>query len=343
MEKPEDCPIILKTMGSFLFGGTVNRTQKGDSFHVDHGYAQFYIPQNARTYPLIFWHGFGQSGRSWESTPDGREGFQAIFTRRDWTVYIIDQPRRGRAGRTQTAKDAIMTQKDSSAWDTFRIGVWNPPQPASVFAHSQFPHDPASVEQFFRQQTSNTGDEPLTPEHRWFLGKTMAELIKKTGAAILFTHSNSGQYGWYAGMSVKPNNIKAIIAFEPASFVFPKDEKPDPILSPLDLVNQRIAPQMIEPAEFQKLTSIPILIIYGDNIAKEPGKSVNSEIWRIAEKRSKQFVEALNRHNGDAQMISLPERGIRGNTHAAFADINNLQIAEIVEKFLHEKNLDGRS
>ena len=101
----EDNPIVLKTMGSLFFGGTVQTLPNGETFHGDHGYAQFYIPQNARTYPLIMWHGIGQSGRTYESTPDGREGYMAILPRRDWPVYIIDQPRRGRAGYTASKVD----------------------------------------------------------------------------------------------------------------------------------------------------------------------------------------------------------------------------------------------
>lgn len=92
--------IVLKTMGSFFFGGTVQTLENGVTFHGEHGYAQYYIPENARNYPIIMWHGIGQSGKTFESTPDGREGYQAILTRRDWPVYIIDQPHRGRAGRT---------------------------------------------------------------------------------------------------------------------------------------------------------------------------------------------------------------------------------------------------
>lgn len=93
-------PITLKTMGSLFFGGTVTKAETGETFHGDHGYAQYYIPQNSRDLPLIMWHGIGQSGKTFESTPDGREGYQAILTRHDWPVYLIDQPRRGRAGRT---------------------------------------------------------------------------------------------------------------------------------------------------------------------------------------------------------------------------------------------------
>ena len=65
-------PITLKTMGSLFFGGTVSRAADGATFHGDHGYAQYYIPQNSRNYPLVMWHGIGQSGKTYESTPDGR-------------------------------------------------------------------------------------------------------------------------------------------------------------------------------------------------------------------------------------------------------------------------------
>ena len=119
-------PITLKTMGSLYFGGTVTKLDNGETFHGDHGYAQYFIPAKSRNYPLIMWHGIGQSGRSYESTPDGREGFMAILPRRDWPVYIIDQPRRGRAGRTLDTKIINViptTMRESSAWTAFRNGT----------------------------------------------------------------------------------------------------------------------------------------------------------------------------------------------------------------------------
>ncbi|MFV8325879.1 hypothetical protein [Flavobacterium sp. ZS1P14] len=67
----------------------------------------------------------------------------------------------------------------------------------------------------------------------------------------------------------------------------------------------------------------------------------SSEVWRVASQRAKQFVDAVNRHGGDARLIILPEIGIYGNTHAPFADLNNIQIADLLEKFLKEKGLDG--
>ena len=46
------------------------------------------------------WHGAGQFSKTWEITADGRDGFQNILLRRHFSTYLIDQPRRGGAGRS---------------------------------------------------------------------------------------------------------------------------------------------------------------------------------------------------------------------------------------------------
>lgn len=341
----EDKPIVLKTMGSMFFGGTVQTLPNGETFHGDHGYAQFYIPQNARTYPLIMWHGIGQSGRTYESTPDGREGYMAILPRRDWPVYIIDQPRRGRAGYTASKVDmtnAVPTiTSESGVWDAFRNGLWLTPEKPYFFPVSQFPKTPDAVDQFFRQQTPDTGAEPRTEEYYKFMGGTMAQLLKQTGPAVLITHSNSGKYGWFSGMA-SPENIKAIVAYEPGQCVFPEDEVLPELPYKNELANQRLQPIRVPRAEFMKLTKIPIMVVYGDNIAAEPNEIFNVDVWRLSKERAREFVEVINKNGGDAKLVVLPELGIKGNTHAPFADLNNLEIAKILESFLHEKGLDGR-
>jgi hypothetical protein len=39
-------------------------------------------------------------------------------------------------------------------------------------------------------------------------------------------------------------------------------------------------------------------------------------------------------------LVHLPEIGIRGNTHFPFSDLNNVEIADQVAKFLDEKVLN---
>jgi len=108
-------PLIIEQQGSFAVGGTKFYEQgkfnlasplkpEGQSFHGDHAYVFYQIPAKAHKYPLVFLHGAGQSKKTWETTPDGREGFQNIFLRRGYGVYLLDQPRRGDAGRSTVAE-----------------------------------------------------------------------------------------------------------------------------------------------------------------------------------------------------------------------------------------------
>jgi hypothetical protein len=81
--------LIIKEQGSFAVGGSVitspgefnpyTRTPEGQTFHGDHAYVFYQIPDKARKLPLVLWHGFGQFSKTWETTPDGRDGFQNIF------------------------------------------------------------------------------------------------------------------------------------------------------------------------------------------------------------------------------------------------------------------------
>src|SRR5215213_1206712 len=50
-------------------------------------------------YPLVLVHGAGQTGASWMSTPDGREGWAPYFVRRGFTTHVVDLPGHGRAGQ----------------------------------------------------------------------------------------------------------------------------------------------------------------------------------------------------------------------------------------------------
>ena len=344
----DEKPIVLRTMGSLFFGGTVMKLENGETFHGDHGYAQYFVPQEAHDWPLIMWHGIGQSGRGFESTPDGREGFMAIMPRRGWATYIIDQPRRGRAGRTlaaNTGSDIPTALYESSAWDAFRNGVWDAPHGKAPYFYPgvQFPRTPDAVEQFFRQQTPDTGVEPRDNAYRKVMGRTMNALLTQTGPAILVTHSNSGQYGWATAIEAPEGALKAIIAFEPGQVCLPDDCELPKVARGDEASWKAELPFRVSEQAFGKLTKLPILIIYGDNIATEPSDIFNVNVWRLSYTWAKIFVDEINKRGGDARLLHLPEIGIKGNTHAPFADLNNLVIADVVEKYLHEKNLDGKS
>lgn len=52
------------------------------------------------------------------------------------------------------------------------------------------------------------------------------------------------------------------------------------------------------------------------------------------------WVDKINQHGGQAQLVHLPDIGIYGNTHFPFSDLNNQQIAELLSQWLKQNKLD---
>ncbi len=238
-------PLTIEDQGSFAIGGTVitnpgtfdhiKRTPEGQTFHGDHAYVFYQIPVKARKYPLIFWHGVGQFSKTWETTPDGREGFQNIFLRRSFGVYLLDQPRRGNASRS-TVEATITPTPDEQGWfGTFRVGIW-----PNYFPGVQFSKDPEALNQYFRSMVPSMGpiDFKVNTD-------AVSALVTKIGNSILVTHSHAGGQGWLT--AIKNPGVKAIVSYEPGSgFVFPDGEVPAPIESSAAHYRQ---------PRFQKMTS----------------------------------------------------------------------------------------
>lgn len=341
----EDENIIeIKKQGSFTVGGAVikssgifnpvehgyfnpsNQNSQGQTLHGDHATVFYQIPTQAKKFPLVFWHGYGQSMRTWQTTPDGREGFQSIFLKKKYPIYLIDQPRRGQSGRS-TKPMTINAKTDDQLWfGIFRLGINN-----EYYPDVQFSKEPEALNQFYRQITPDTG--PLDIELNI---KTISTLFDKIGPSILVTHSHSGGQGWL--VALKNQNIKAIVSYEPGSnFVFPEDEIPNSIPYLGGILSAKGVPMK----DFKKLTKIPIVIYYGDYIPKEkvfdnPGK----EQWRAALTMAKKWTKVVNKYGGDVTLVHLPEKGIKGNTHFPMSDLNNHQIADLMYDWLAKKKLN---
>ena len=333
--KTKEKPLIIREQGSFAVGGTVitnpgtfnpyNQTPDGQTFHGDHAYVFYQIPNKARQYPLVMWHGIGQFSKTWETTPDGREGYQNIFLRLRFPVYLIDQPRRGDAGRSMVAGTITPTPDEQGWFGTFRVGIW-----PNYFDGVQFSKDAEALNQYFRAMTPNIGpiDVNINTD-------AVSALFTKIGPAILVTHSHSGGMGWVT--AIKNQNVKAIVSYEPGSgFVFPEGEVP----APISMTGGKLEAVTVTLSDFQKLTKIPIIIYYGDNIPDKPNANPGQDGWRARLEMARLWRDAVNSHGGDVTVVHLPEIGIKGNTHFPFSDLNNIEIADLMSKWLKEKGLD---
>lgn len=331
VEEPESTNLVIAEQGIFSAGGiTVTSdgtfdpenqwedTGAGQTAHVDHANVLYQIPADETGLPMVFLHGYGQSRMGWMTTPDGREGWSNLFLRKGHSVYLIDEPRRGEAGATSVSGDISTKTLDQRWYTQFRIGRWEDGK-SVVNEGSQFPNDDASVDQFFRQMTPDTGmqsdmggdfDNETVAKA---VAATIDEVYNRTGKdSILVTHSQGGGPGWTAAKYT--DHIAAIVAIEPGG-----------------------APGA-DSEDFQAVLDkkIPVTMYFGDYIDNGDPTIQASGMWQMMRQACYDFRDAYNEQGGNCTVVDLPQEGITGNDHFMFQDLNNDVIADHVENWIQE-------
>ena len=92
-------------------------------------------------------------------------------------------------------------------------------------------------------------------------------------------------------------------------------------------------------SDFSKYTEIPIIVYYGDNLPETDERPEIYE-WTRRLHLMRRWAEMLNDLGGDVTVIHLPDIGLHGNTHFPMSDLNNVEVADHLSKWLHEKKLD---
>lgn len=330
-------PLMIERQGQFPIGGTTiqrpgtfdpdtfvgwtNPIQDGQTYRCNHAFARYQIPVQAKKLPLVFVHGFGSDGVCWETTPDGRDGFATLLLRESYPTYVLDLPGRGHASRTSTDV-TIKPVADEEFWfDIWRMGLW-PEWNEGV----QFPTDSLSVSNFFRQMVPDLSD------HKQDI-VALDAVANKIGNHILVTHSAGGFPGWMA--AINNTEVKGVVALEPGGFVFPEDEVPEALPGLTGGLSG--IPVLLE--KFMELTRKPIVILYGDYIPESGATTLGGSNWEVRLKMAREFVNAINRHGGNATLIELPKIGIKGNSHFLMQELNNDVIAALVAEWLSNNGL----
>jgi hypothetical protein len=317
-QRPAAAPLAIQKQGSFAVGGKVLGDPNAQSLHCDHGYVEYQIPANPRRINLVMWH--SAAATAWLNRWDGGEGFQSLFLRRGYPVYIWDGPRVGRANWGCT--DHTYTPgagRDQASFTAWRFGSEYP----KWFEGVQFPTRDVEA---WNQAARARYVEFDTIENAQIQSDAAARLMDRIGPSVALTNSAGGMRALLTAL--KTNNIAAIVMYENVGYVYPEGEGPGgpatgfgPIEVPLD--------------EFRKLTKIPIQIVWGDNVDKSASYSNSFKL-------SKLFADRINKYGGKAQMLLLPEAGLKGNTHIPFADMNNVAVADLLSKYLTDNGLDKR-
>jgi pimeloyl-ACP methyl ester carboxylesterase len=318
-------PIVLRDMGSFHIGGRIatvsgketrmivrqpggpqTKYDPNGEFMVEQMYVQYFLPANEKgAYPLLMWHGGGLTGVTYETTPDGREGWLNYFLRKGWSVYNSDAVERGRAGWAQYPdifKSEPVFLTTANPFERFRIGAgpgsYDPdPAKRKLMPGSQFPND--GYENFVKQNVPRwtTTDDAIVAAY-------IAE-IDRVGPSIILFHSQAGSFGFKVAQA-RPDKVKALIAIEPAG--------------------------VGDPAKADVLKNIPTLIVYGDYIEQDSR-------WPKIRATGVAFAEGIKAAGGSVDVVDLPKAGIKGNSHMLMMDKNNAEVADLIQKWLEGKGL----
>jgi len=315
-------PLNLADEGSFFVNGeNVTSQYPGASLvtgptppgriTVNQMYVHYRIPATATGVPVIMVHGSNHSGVTYETTPDGREGWATYFVRRGHPVYVIDHAGRGRSGFNPTRINEVRDKAGANpaalptlffgtherAWVNFRFG----PEYGKPFPNLQFPLE--ALDQYLQQLIVNS--ETALERGAAHTIDALAALLDKTGPAVVMVHSQSGTYGVDV-VKKRPQLVRALVSVEGGCENLGADDA---------------------KTAFAK---IPFVSVWGDNSVGAKG-TVNGDDRR---NRCLQAVETIKSAGGRATHLMLPSMGIAGNSHMMMMDKNNLQVADVILKWL---------
>ncbi len=322
-------PLALRAQGSFYVGGEIMEQTRdelgsfgpGGHITVNQMYVRYMIPQGGeRKAAVVLIHGMALTGKSWETTPDGRMGWDEYFARRGHAVYVPDQVGRGRSGFNQaifnnvrvgvsppTRQQPMWRFSDENTWPNFRLG----PRPGVAYPGGQFPV--AHVRELSKQGVPDLSPAVPIPNPTY---KALSDLAAQLKRAVLVSHSQSGAFPLEAAL-VNPAGIEGLVMVEPGG-----------------------CPTSYTDGQVSTLATKPILVVFGDHLGDAP-TGIPGFSWQTAYDGCRAFVTRVNVAGGNARMLYLPDLGIRGNSHMLMQDRNNLQIADLILKWIGE-NVGGR-
>ena len=318
-------PIALRDMGSFHIGGRIaevsgkevrmivrqpggpqTKYDPNGQFMVEQMYVQYFLPQNRKgKVPLLMWHGGGLTGVTYETTPDGREGWLNMFVRKGWDTYVSDAVERGRSGFASPdvwpSEPTFLNYQDP--YERFRIGQgegsWNAdPQKRKPIPGTQFPVE--AYENYMKQSVPRW----LSTDDAIIAG--YVALVDKICPCVVLMHSQGGAFGFKVAEK-RPDKFKAIVAIESAT---------------AGIV-----------ANAAKLKGVPVLMVFGDHVDEHPR-------WAAFKKIDLAYGDAVRAAGGKVDVVHLPEVGIKGNSHMMMQDKNNGEIADVIQKWLADNKLN---
>lgn len=290
----------------FSPGAPPMRINPNGQFQVEQMYAQFVRLESPRArYPLILAHGGGLTGVTYETTPDGRPGWQMAFLRAGHDVFVTDAMERGRSGWArfpQIFASEPLFRTMGEGWGLFRVGPadgWNLDAAARrSFPDTRFPV--AAWNQFMMQSVPRwvTTDPQIQAAYD--------ALVQRICPCVMLVHSQGGNFGFTAALNA-PDKVMAVIAVEPSG-----------------------APP--QTAEAARVRNIPHLVVWGDYTGE-------NAFWQRIRQNIDRWQGQIRDAGGVADTLDMPAEGVRGNSHMIMMDTNSDDVAARIQAWMSRRGL----
>ncbi len=313
-------------------------------------YVEVMVPKKIRhPYPIVIFHGAGQTGTDWLQTPDGRAGWAYLFLKAGYTIYMVDYPARGRSAYVPEVDGPLTIRTAPNLEQVFTdIGAQGDWPNAKKF--TQWPGDGPNK----GKMGDPIFDNFAKTQVQFLAGGKQAQLNLDAHVAlldmigtpvILLTHSQGGEFGWQVA-DARPNLVKAIITAEPAGppihgvNIAKLAYNQNPNLSwGVTSLPMHYDPPVSDPADLQ-----PVLEEKSDGpdvvpcyLQKEPAhKLVNLKdipVLDVSGEASYHRVfdsciaKWLNQAGVKTEFVKMEDVGLTGNDHQMMMDKNSDAIA----------------
>jgi len=307
-------------------------------------------------YPVLIFHGNGQTGVDWQQTPDGRAGWAYYLIDQGYAVYMVDYPARGRSTyipeRFADSVHGGLGIRTAEQLET----IWTNVEEKGNFPlnnnHTQWPGegkpgDPI-FDDFIKTQVQFAGESTR-------LARLAAmELLDEIGPVILLTHSQGGGVG-FGVADGRPEQVKGLITVEPGG---PQIGR----VSTADVAYTGAPANSWGPVNYPLTYDPPVddpseLITYLEAEADQPGEVP----CYLQEEPARQLINMkeipvlsisadgtyhrvfdacipkwLNQAGVKTDFIRLEDVGISGNGHMMMLELNSDDIIEFIHEWIQE-------
>ncbi|KAG8420770.1 hypothetical protein J3458_002698 [Metarhizium acridum] len=301
--------------------------------------------------PIIFIAGAAQTGANFLDTPDGRPGWASYFISKGHTVYLSDQPARGRSFWFPGQGSVGYIGSPNSVSDIFTDTAHNGNQWPQAKLHTQWPGagrvGDSTFDAFYRSQVQFQTDRFISEEEN---AQAYSALVDLVGDCYIISHSQAGAYGWRVG-DMRSSLVKGIVQLEPSGppFTLRPPFGNDPAFA-FGLTDLAIGyePSAGENAENMETIVEPAIDDHHNEciMQKSPAKQLTNlgKIPQLVVTGEASFhapydyctVKYLGQVGVDVEHADLGKEGIHGNGHMFFMEKNNLEIADRVHQWLQK-------